>query len=412
MVHQLVRPALGVATFAVALVAARPAHAESDRYYRRTRGVGIFHSSRLLVGALVGAVPDLENGMITTPGATRDATMVSLGFDGAFLGLPSSFGHFHGIELSTGVRVAPFDWWLSAGTAVTLFDLGEGGPLTVRVGWQLGDASAAPVADARDLVDLVGRRGGVAARFGATLRLGRDWRDVELAGGEIVAMGGTYRRLWVATSAGMFSRSTAWSRIDGLPATPPTAIAAHAAEGAWLVYDDELCHAAIAPPILIHGLRPFERRRERIVDLELAFVGHAETTTIVELDGAEIATAEIDDGVARLPELALGGAGWHALSVRAADQERLLDYYILPGASRSWAVDIEPMFRAYCAGGPCHGPAPGGNRPDLSSYEGWQSRATQIRSRLLAGTMPPTDPRPTPAELDVILEWIEGGRLP
>lgn len=138
MLHPFVRPALCVATLAVALVAARPAHAESDRYYKRTRGVGIFHSSRLLVGTLVGAVPDLENGMITTPGATRDATMVSLGFDGAFLGLPSSFGHFHGIEVSTGVRGAPFDWWLSAGTAVTLFNLGEGGPLSLRVGGGFG----------------------------------------------------------------------------------------------------------------------------------------------------------------------------------------------------------------------------------------------------------------------------------
>ncbi len=278
--------------------------------------------------------------------------------------------------------------------------------------WQVSAASAAPVADARELTDLVGRRGGVAARFGSTLRLGPDWRDVELAGGEVVAMSGTYRRLWVATTAGMYSRTGAWSRIDGLPTTPPATIAAHAADGAWLAYDDELCHATIAPPILVRGLRPFERRRERTVELELAFVDHTETTAIVALDGAEVASAEIADGVARLPELALGNTGWHALSVRTGDHERLLDYYLLPGASRSWAADIEPLFQTYCAGGACHGPAPGGNRPDLSTYEGWQARYAQIRSRLLAGTMPPTDPRPTAAELDAILEWIEGGRLP
>lgn len=139
MARKLVRPALCVATLAVGLVAAaRPAYAESDRYYRRTRGVGIFHSSRLLAGGLVGQVPDLENGTVTTPGATRNATMVSLAFDAVFLGLPSSFGHFHGIELSTGMRGAPFDWWLTAGTAVTLFNLGDGGPLSLRVGGGFG----------------------------------------------------------------------------------------------------------------------------------------------------------------------------------------------------------------------------------------------------------------------------------
>lgn len=121
------------------LASAAVAHADDDDgYYKRTRGVGVFHRSRLVVGAIAGQAPELVDGMPTTPGATRDVTQMSLAFEAAYLGVPSSFGHFHGLEMSTGVRTGPWDFWLQGGTAVTLFNLGHGGPGSLRVGGGFG----------------------------------------------------------------------------------------------------------------------------------------------------------------------------------------------------------------------------------------------------------------------------------
>jgi hypothetical protein len=76
--------------------------------------------------------------MATTPGAMEDRTQLSAAFEGTALSLPSSYGNFHGIELSTGVRHAPFDFWLTFGTAVTVLSVGHGGPLTFRLGGGFG----------------------------------------------------------------------------------------------------------------------------------------------------------------------------------------------------------------------------------------------------------------------------------
>lgn len=115
------------------------ADADDDRYYKRTRGVGVFHSSRLIFGVLGGQAPAFMDGAAPAmPGATKDVTQLSVGFEATYLGLPSSFGHFHGLEIATGVRTGPWDFWFQAGTALTLFNVGHGGPLSLRVGGGFG----------------------------------------------------------------------------------------------------------------------------------------------------------------------------------------------------------------------------------------------------------------------------------
>ncbi|HVV88169.1 MAG TPA: hypothetical protein VHE35_34245 [Kofleriaceae bacterium] len=127
-----------------AILCALPALALADtdaHYYKRTRGVGVFHSSRFILGAVFGQAPDLMDGAPAPgamPGATKDVTMLSLGFEATYLGLPSSFGHFHGLEMASGIRTGPWDFWLQGGTAVTLFNLGHGGPFSLRLGGGFG----------------------------------------------------------------------------------------------------------------------------------------------------------------------------------------------------------------------------------------------------------------------------------
>ncbi len=107
-----------------------------DDYYSRQRGVGMFHSSRLVLGALAGSVPDTAMDAVTLE--DKDVTMYSLAFEGVYLGLPSSYGNFHGIEFSAGVRTSPWDFWASFGTAISFLNVGRGGPGSFRLGGSFG----------------------------------------------------------------------------------------------------------------------------------------------------------------------------------------------------------------------------------------------------------------------------------
>jgi len=112
------------------------------KYYNCERGFGIFHSSRLVIGALSGDVATTT--MDPATGATTSSyggkTAGVLAFEAAYLGIPSSFAptNFHGIEFSTGLRTSPFDFWLQFGTGVTVLNLGSGGIGTLRVGGGFG----------------------------------------------------------------------------------------------------------------------------------------------------------------------------------------------------------------------------------------------------------------------------------
>ncbi len=129
-------PPVAVATPAVTASAEKPFE---DDYYSRERGVGMFHRSRLVIGVLGGNAPDLMDGAAPAPmSAEKSATRASLAFDATFLELPSSYGHFHGIDVSTGLRSTPIDFWLQFGTAVTFFNIGRGGPGSLRIGGGFG----------------------------------------------------------------------------------------------------------------------------------------------------------------------------------------------------------------------------------------------------------------------------------
>lgn len=110
-----------------------------DDYYDRKRGVGMFHSSRMTIGVLQGNAPKFVDGMPPAdPMEEQSATRGELAVEGVYLGIPSAYGHFHGIEFSTGLRSSPIDVWVQGGTAVSLFNIGRGGPGSLRVGGSFG----------------------------------------------------------------------------------------------------------------------------------------------------------------------------------------------------------------------------------------------------------------------------------
>ena len=116
-----------------------PSRPFNDDYYDRKRGIGMFHSSRMTIGVLQGKAPNFVDGMAPTdPMDEKSVTRGEFALDGVYLGIPSSYGHFHGIEFSTGLRTGPIDFWLHGGTAFSLFNIGRGGPGSLRVGGSVG----------------------------------------------------------------------------------------------------------------------------------------------------------------------------------------------------------------------------------------------------------------------------------
>lgn len=109
---------------------------EPDDYYSRQRGYGMFHRSRLTVGGYAGQAPGFMGGVAT--GTIEDKTVYAIAWDVGYLGLPSSFGNFHGMEFSMGMRNAPFDFFMSFGTAVTFLNVGRGGIGSFRLGGSFG----------------------------------------------------------------------------------------------------------------------------------------------------------------------------------------------------------------------------------------------------------------------------------
>lgn len=247
---------------------------------------------------------------------------------------------------------------------------------------------------------------GVAIRSAERLELGPPWREVVFSAGPPVHAASSGSALWVIAGDAVLVREHGdWRAVDNVDSAP-LRVFADAAGGAWIEHADQVCRAQIAPPIRVAGLAPFERRAAPFATLEISPLASAERVTI-DRDGEQVADLAVSDGVAQLPDLALGAPGWHALSIRAGDATRELPYNVVELARRSWATEVAPVFAARCAS--CH--APGAAQIDLSTYDSWRTRAGRIRERVVRGDMPPGEPLST-EHLAIVLDWIEGGMQP
>lgn len=191
------------------------------------------------------------------------------------------------------------------------------------------------------------------------------------------------------------------------------------AGGVWLVGGDSICHQAVAPVVRVDGLRPYSRSTELSYDFSVE-TSDPDADVSADLNGEALEltwddTLGVYTGRARLDH-----AGWHELSFVAAGSEETADRSLLvkrlPEVSRSWETDIRPIYEASCTGAACHEEGASGNAPDLSSYEAWKSFADPIRDRVVeAGSMPPVSSRGPEwgdDKVQIIAEWIEGGRQP
>jgi hypothetical protein len=273
--------------------------------------------------------------------------------------------------------------------------------------WQISPTDARVVATGVGAVTPAGPEG-AAALVGDALMMGSPWHEVRFTSGTPRRIAGGGGGLWVQVGDFIYLRQDGvWRIVDGV-GPGSLAMYPHAAGGAWFEYPDKVCHASLAEPLVIRGLRPYEHR---IVATTNLTVSSGADSLTVERDGAAVSTVT-GPGDHNLVGFDLGAAGWHELTLKAGAASRKVPYLVVDLPLRSWEVDIKPLFEQRCAGAPCHGPATTGTQVDLSTYQSWRSRAGRIRERLLRGQMPPIPPQLTPDTLAIVLDWIEGGMKP
>ena len=103
--------------------------------YSRARALGIYHKAHVMVGLVQGDVAtEQSGGMFTVESKTAFMAELDLGF----LGLPSMYGNFHGIETFMGIVTTPFDLYWGFGLPLTFLNVGSGGPGSFRLGGSFG----------------------------------------------------------------------------------------------------------------------------------------------------------------------------------------------------------------------------------------------------------------------------------
>jgi hypothetical protein len=190
------------------------------------------------------------------------------------------------------------------------------------------------------------------------------------------------------------------------------------AGGVWLVNGGRACHHAVAPQIRVEGIRPYARSPELLYSFSVVTPDPSATVS-ADVNGEPVDLTWDDELAAHTGQARLDYAGWHELNIAASalgvDGTRSLLVKRLPETSRSWEVDILPIYEDNCTAADCH-QAGATAQPDLSTYEAWLSWADDIRTRVVeAQSMPPPASRGPDwgdDKVQIIAEWLEGGMNP
>jgi len=189
-------------------------------------------------------------------------------------------------------------------------------------------------------------------------------------------------------------------------------VAPHAG-GVWVVGADTICHQTLGPALRVEGIRPFGRSIEHEYEVRVrSSEGGDELSADVDGTPVELtfdAESGWLSGTARLETV-----GWHTIAFTGADSSTRRDVLVkrVPEVERSWAADIEPIYKASCAGS-CH--VAGSTDPiDLASLEAWTEHADAIRTEVVEARRMPKEPSSDwgSDDIEIVQEWLEGGMLP
>lgn len=242
------------------------------------------------------------------------------------------------------------------------------------------------------------------------------WQSWRFAGPVPTRVGASQGQLWMASGAQLlrFDGAT-WLEVSHTMTEPIEEIVAHAG-GAWVAGATTVCHQAIGPTVRVAGVRPYGRD----IELEHTISVRASDGAVdlaVDVDGQAVALVEGEEPGSFEGLVRLETVGWHTITVTASGgaARRTIPIKRLPETSRSWAVDIEPIYQASCASSDCHG-AGSTKAQEMGTYDAWKMRAAQVKTRVVdAKNMPPpanVGPEWGSDDIEVIQEWLEGGMLP
>ncbi len=242
------------------------------------------------------------------------------------------------------------------------------------------------------------------------------WQSWRFSGPVPTRISASQGQLWMASGAQLLRfDGTTWVEIAHTMSEPITDVAAYAG-GAWIAGATTVCHQATGPAVRVEGVRPFERSIELEYPLRVR-ASDDSADIVAEIGGLPITLVQdvesgYWEGTARLDTV-----GWHTITVTASGglARRTIPVKRVPEVSRSWAVDIEPIYQASCSSSDCHG-AGSTKAPEMGTYDAWQTHASAVRTRVVdAKNMPPAanvGPEWGSDDIEVIQEWLEGGMLP
>lgn len=198
---------------------------------------------------------------------------------------------------------------------------------------------------------------------------------------------------------------TEW-RSEG-SAIEGSSLHADAGGGLWVAHQDELCRYHPTDEITVTGVRPYQRRRVRDIDL---LIGSAQPPRLW-LDGDALDLFESSEGWTT--SLSVEEDGWHELVVENDATARSIPFEVSGVTPATWKADIEPMVQQYCSGESCHGVGAQGGQPELSSYAAWVDRADVIAERVVASpSMPPAgsdDGTWGVEQIVTVAAWLQAG---
>lgn len=284
------------------------------------------------------------------------------------------------------------------GTSLTTYELPAG-------------TSGDPLVGAEFIAVPAGDRLLFASEFGPLLT---DWTAVEFAAGNIDAAASAGESIWVSVGAHLYRYDgDAWTEVESDFEGDVVAVHAHAAGGAWIETEDQVCHIASGDIIRVRGLRPFEVFFSPTSDL-LVQTPHLGSPSIsVTIDGGEARPgSEVESGTL-FDDLMMGRPGWHILNVRLDDEpQRSIEYRVVAG-DVSFNRDVAPVAAQFCATPACHGGGDEAESIPLRTFEQWVDAAFQINERVGRGTMPQDAPDAwMPSHATTLVDWVQGGRQP
>lgn len=256
----------------------------------------------------------------------------------------------------------------------------------------------------------------LATKDGLLYRDPGAWRRWRFADGEVTGIAAGGRYAWIVAGSALirFDGAT-FARVDPALSSLPSHLYPFAGGGLWYRAGDQVCAVSPDRMIRVRGLQ------NGAVGIESAFSLQARTNddaTGVELSVRGQAVAPLREQNGWFSFTGPLDLGWTRLDLSTSPPSVTRPLWVRrsPMVSRSWMVDVQPIYAEHCSASACHVADSSASAPNLDTYAAWVARAGALERRLVQrqDMPPPASRRPTwgSNEVRIIQEWLVGGLRP